>query len=59
LRRAEGAGLDGECAVRAIIIVAATNKGHSALLQAVWITIVGLSPFIDIGSSWSLKIGTA
>jgi hypothetical protein len=28
LRRAEGAGLDGECAVRAIIIVAATYKGH-------------------------------
>jgi hypothetical protein len=46
LRRAEGAGLDGECAVRAIIIVAATTyKGHSALFEALC-AIVGplLSP---------------
>src|SRR6267154_4134521 len=48
LRRAEGAGLDGECAVRAIIIVAATTyKGHSALFETLWIAIVGTSPFTD------------
>jgi len=50
LRRAEGAGLDGECAVRAIIIVAATYKGHSALFEALWIAIVGTSPFTDMSS---------
>src|SRR5882672_11396003 len=51
LRRAEGAGLDRECAVRAIIIVAATTyKGHSALFEALWIAIVGSSPFTDMSS---------
>ena len=50
LRRAEGAGLDGECAVRAIIIVAATYKGHSALFEALWIAIVGTSPFTDMSN---------
>jgi hypothetical protein len=50
LRRAEGAGLDGECAVRAIIIVAATYKGHSALFEELWIAIVGTSPFTDMSS---------
>ena len=44
LRRAEGAGLDRECAVRAIIIVAATYKGHSALFEALWIGGPLLSP---------------
>jgi len=50
LRRAEGAGLDRECAVRAIIIVAATYKSHSALFEALWIAIVGSSPFTDMSS---------
>jgi hypothetical protein len=40
LRRAEGAGLDGECADRAIMIVAATYKGHSALFDPLWIPIL-------------------
>ena len=45
------AGLDGECAVRAIIIVAATTyKGHSALFETLWIAIVGTSPFTDMSS---------
>ena len=49
LRRAEGAGLDGECAVRAIMIVAATTyKCHSALFEALWIAIVGTSPLTDM-----------
>ena len=40
VRRAEGAGLDGECADRAIIIVAATYKGHPQLFDPRWIFIV-------------------
>src|SRR5882672_2689004 len=51
LRRAEGAGLDRECAVRAIIIVAATYKSHSALFEALWIAIVGSSPAIGAQKS--------
>src|SRR3981189_1343670 len=51
LRRAAGAGLDGGWGVRAIIIVAATTyKGHSALFEALWIAIVGTSPFTDMSS---------
>src|ERR1700751_6272074 len=57
LRRAEGAALDGECAVRAIIIVAATYKGHSALFEALWIAIVATSPFANRSKSCSLKSG--
>ena len=41
----KGAGLNGEGAVRAIIIVAATCKGHSALFEALWIATVVASPF--------------
>jgi hypothetical protein len=43
-------GLDGEGAVRAIIIVAATYKGHSALFEALWMAIVGPLPFTDMSS---------
>jgi hypothetical protein len=55
VRRAEGAGLDGECADRAIIIVAATYKRHPALFDPRWIFIWSrLLP--SIASSRSLKI---
>jgi hypothetical protein len=57
LRRAGGAGLDGERAARAIIVVAATYKGHSALFEALRLLLWGLS-FHRHKWFHSLKIGT-
>jgi len=45
LRRAEGAGLDGECAVRAIIICRRNVQKSFGAVRALWIAIVGTSPF--------------
>jgi hypothetical protein len=43
-------GLTANAPVRAITIVAATYKGHSALFEALWIATVGASLFTNISS---------